>query len=275
MGIKWTFEVDQSTKDNYQALAQSAPRTLQTFVGGTMRQHMEDEVAANLAITPPSAKQPIDWTSQKQRNYYFGFIAQRDGNGNILPYVRTGGFNESWFVRVDLSDLTVGIGNSTMTKGSPNWEPQPLYNFLVGGQQQRFHANTGWIQADDPLLQIVIGTFDILADCVAGYNRDGRNSIMSMDRDINANLNIEVDPQLQQKLSGLTRSVNAELNKVGKNPALDEMAKDASKVKKELKETAGAAKEVATQTSKITTGGGGVPSLPTGRRRRGCCWRRA
>jgi hypothetical protein len=158
------FDIDTQIAEDYRNLAETAPRTFQAFMGGTMRQHAEDEGQRRLAITPGPVAMPFIWTSQKQKNYYFGFIAERDELGNILPYQRTGGFNENWFVRVDLSNFSVGIGNSTMTKGSPNWPSQPLYDFLVGGQQQIFHKNTGWIQADDPILDIVIGIIDILAD---------------------------------------------------------------------------------------------------------------
>jgi hypothetical protein len=158
------FTLEQQTIDNYRSLGETAPRTLQAFLGGTMTQHLDDEVNRRLAVTPGAVATPIDWQTPKQKAYYFGFVAERDGEGNILPYVRTGGFNQNWFARFNLNNFSIGVGNSTMTKGSPNWPSQPLYDFLVGGQQQRFHKNTGWIQADDPLLEIIIASMDILAD---------------------------------------------------------------------------------------------------------------
>ena len=161
------FELDAQDAANWRSLGESAPRTMQTFLGGTMANYMEEEVDRRLALTPGPVKLPIQWTSEKQRRYYFGFVAKRDAQGNIIPYQRTGDYNRSWFVRFNLQNFSIGIGNSAMTKGSPNWPSQPLFDFLMGEQQQAFHKNTGWIEGIDPLLDIIIGSMDMLADAWA------------------------------------------------------------------------------------------------------------
>ena len=161
------FELDTQVAANWRSLGESAPRTMQTFLSGTMVNHMEQEVDRRLAITPGPVKLPIQWTSEKQRRYYFAVVAKRDEQGNIIPYQRTGGFNRSWFVRFNLQNFSIGIGNTSMTKGSTNWPSQPLFDFLMGEQQQGFHKNTGWIEGIDPLLDIIIGSMDMLADAWA------------------------------------------------------------------------------------------------------------
>jgi len=167
------FELDAQDAANWRSLGESAPRTMQNFLGVRMVNYMEGEVERRVSVTPGPVKLPIQWTSEKQRRYYFGFVAQRDELGNIIPYKRTGGFKWAWFVRFNLENFSIGIGNSAMTKGSPNWEPQPLFDFLMGEQQQQFHKNTGWIEGIDPILDIIIESMDIIADSWAELMESG------------------------------------------------------------------------------------------------------
>jgi len=157
-------QVDAPVLAAYQDLAQNGPRLFRTFVGGTVRNHVREEVERKLAVEPGSAAHPIQWQSEKQRRYVLGYVLKRDSRGNIIPYQRTHDFARGWFSDVDLSTMTISIGNSAMTQGSPNWPPQPLYPFLVGERQQAFHKNTGWLYAPDPILDIILSTMDILEE---------------------------------------------------------------------------------------------------------------
>jgi len=174
------FELDAQDAANWRSLGESAPRTMQAFLSGTMVNHMEEEVDRKLALTPGPVVYPIEWANpipppagkhpnmlgglwSKQKAAYFA----TDGFGGGIPSTRTGGFNRSWFARFNLQNFSIGIGNTSMTKGSTNWPSQPLFDFLMGEQQQGFHKNTGWIEGIDPLLDIIIGSMDMLADAWA------------------------------------------------------------------------------------------------------------
>ena len=147
--FRYDIAVDAPILDAYDALAQTAPRTLRAFLGGTMTNHLERQVQTRLAIEPRPVVYPIEWTSERQRRAFFA----TDGFGHGIPYKRTGGLKESWTVEFDTANLIIAIGNKS-----------PAAQFVVGERQQQFHKTTGWLDAQPVILDIVIEAIDLLAD---------------------------------------------------------------------------------------------------------------
>jgi len=79
---------------------------------------------------------------------------------------------------------------------------------------------------------------------------------MSLDRDVNINLHVNEDPQLQQKLNRTTGALNAELTKVGKNTALENLAGDADRLAKSTERASQSAQKLAQNVGRAQTPGG-------------------
>lgn len=98
---------------------------------------VKDAMLADFQAEPGKVKYPIQWTSDRQRRAFFA----SKGFGKGIPYVRTGKLAKAWFIHT-LHDangmITIQLGND-----------DPTMQFVEGENQQRFHALTGWLQADD------------------------------------------------------------------------------------------------------------------------------
>jgi len=108
------------------------------------KERIESPFKAELEYTPPPAKKPIQWTSEKQRKAYFA----TDGFGAGIPYKRTGRLQNSW--RFFIAKTPDG-GKFTVFNTSP------VGKFVFGtiaksddkayDAIQQFHTNTGWQKA--------------------------------------------------------------------------------------------------------------------------------
>lgn len=112
--------------------------------------------------TPPPAKKPIEWTSDKQRRFVMAKLRREDN----LPYKRTGRANASW--RVELKQE----GNTSRIVVQNTWDAsQFVYGTLnmksrnaALAVQQKFHRNTGWPLAVDIVKPGLLEIKDIYLD---------------------------------------------------------------------------------------------------------------
>lgn len=97
---------------------------------------------------PGPAKKPIQWTSEKQRRWFFWTFSDED-----LPYRRTGKLPAAWEVltRVTENGLTISIVNDN-----------PAAPFVYGRWKQQFHTNTGWPAARPIIDSIAAATRPVL-----------------------------------------------------------------------------------------------------------------
>jgi hypothetical protein len=144
------FKVDFDIRT--EVLAELESRLLQDFSvvfgqldWGPVLQWYQGEVTERLAPYPGPVKLPIPWTSDPQRNYYFGFVAKRDSDGKVIPYQRTFGLQRAWDVRLEGDGIIIENTSS-------------IAQYVVGKQRQQFHANTGWPDAEEIAWDILVDT---------------------------------------------------------------------------------------------------------------------
>lgn len=89
---------------------------------------------------PPRPTYPLRWKSAKQRRYVMAKLRRE----NNLPYRRTHVLAQSW-------DIRVTFNRSGGTISAEN--PTDYAGFVYGPQQQPFHEDTGWPNADVALLE--------------------------------------------------------------------------------------------------------------------------
>jgi hypothetical protein len=119
---------------------------------------------------------PIEWESRPQERFVKGFILQKDSQGNIIPYKRSGRLARSW-----------GYGLKNVTKGVKFFfkNPTRIAKYVYGSAskvvtnarkfQQRFHAITGW-----PL--IIVEAFTLIDIIKAEFKETAISKIKAMMR---------------------------------------------------------------------------------------------
>jgi len=150
----------------YQDQLKRAPRTVETFVQRTVAGYIRQRIASEVAPYPgpvvyagPPGKngQPTyRWKSPAQRRAFF---AKMSALGLEPPYQRTGAYGKGWDVVLDLTNLVIGIVNNAQ-------DPFGTYyaEFVGGPFQQPGHQDTGWIETQDPILNILIDALGILEE---------------------------------------------------------------------------------------------------------------
>lgn len=107
---------------------------------------VEPQLMADLRVSVPSVKYPIQWTSEKQRRAFFA----TDGFGAGIPTQRTGKLQAGW--RVDTAKTD---GAFFMLVSNPSEKAKFVVGSLAQDRNsalrfmQRFHVNTGWQPAHD------------------------------------------------------------------------------------------------------------------------------
>jgi len=156
-----SISFDSDVMDALQDALDAAPRTTNTIINRSILPDFVQRVKQEVTPYPGPAKHPIEWASQRQKNYVLGFVLKRDEQGNIIPYQRSGRFGEAW--ELNYTELENGgqitIANTAKTKRGDN-----LAQFIVGARQQPFHRNTGWPKADDKLAIIQRDLTDAVID---------------------------------------------------------------------------------------------------------------
>lgn len=97
---------------------------------------------------PGAVKRPLRWASERQRRAFFA----SKGFGHGIPYKRTGKLAAAWEWQTDFSP-----GNFAVRLVNPS----PIATYVVGEKQQPFHADTGWIKADDIGFQATVALQDV------------------------------------------------------------------------------------------------------------------
>ncbi|HEB28769.1 MAG TPA: hypothetical protein ENI05_13575 [Porticoccus sp.] len=150
--FSFEFEADTDIMLAWHDAIVQSPQTTRVFIEGTVLGDIRRKVAVVNAY-PPLPVYPIEWTSEKQRRFYFAVIAQRDNDGNIIPYERRGTFFDDVTVELDALSLNLKITN-----------PNPVARYVIGDDQQKFHANTGWENPSEQYLVILIEAQDDIMD---------------------------------------------------------------------------------------------------------------
>ena len=105
------------------------------------------EIQKELKKTPGPVRYPIAWTSEKQRRFYF---AMRREQGKPPKYRRTGRRSRGWKVQK--------LGNeSAMVTNEVPYVSFVQGDRILGGWQQRFHRNTGWMTDREAWNRVVDG----------------------------------------------------------------------------------------------------------------------
>lgn len=123
--------------DNLNHLVEAYP-TLPVEIAERLVQQYEYPILQELSYTPPPAKHPIAWTSERQRKYVMMLLRSM----NNLPYHRTGRMNRGYRIEVLSAPGGIAIRLTNVV---------PYTMFVVGrlrprgsDPMQQFHKNTGW-----------------------------------------------------------------------------------------------------------------------------------
>lgn len=113
---------------------------LDAFTDAVVREAVNTDIApailSEAQVEPGAVAKPIQWTSARQRRYVMAKIR----SGEIAsPYVRTHAVSQGYAFIV-----TTAEGDYTRIAFVNN---ASAFTFVSGMTQQRFHANTGWLNA--------------------------------------------------------------------------------------------------------------------------------
>lgn len=122
--------IDQLIADIETAPPRYNARVDNLIVGrGGYTQRLEKEVTPY----PGAVKYPVRWKSAKQRRAYFA----SNGFGRGIPSRRTGKLQKSW--RITFKPIARGGDGSISIFNAADYA-----GFVIGIDQQPFHADTGW-----------------------------------------------------------------------------------------------------------------------------------
>ncbi len=97
---------------------------------------------------PGPVKRPIRWASDRQRRWWFA----SKGGGKGIPYKRTGKLSAGWHWVNNFAD---GAFETRLEN------PSPITDYVMGIKQQPFHADTGWVRADEVGIRTSIALQDV------------------------------------------------------------------------------------------------------------------
>ncbi|KKL23985.1 hypothetical protein LCGC14_2419880 [marine sediment metagenome] len=146
--FSFDFQVDHDILEAWHDAIFQSPQTTRVFIEVAVLGDVQRKVQA-VDVYPGPVVYPIEWTSEAQRRFYFAVVAQRDNDGNIIPYERRGTFFDDVTVELDPLSLNLMIAN-----------PNPVARYVIGDDQQKFHANTGWRNPSEQYLDILIEAQD-------------------------------------------------------------------------------------------------------------------
>lgn len=146
--FSFDFQLDHDIVEAWQDAIIQSPQTTRVFIEGTIVGDIERKVRA-VDVYPGPVKYPIEWTSEKQRRAFFA----TDGFGAGIPYKRSGTFFDDVIVTLDPSELNLSIVNRN-----------PVARYVIGDDQQKFHANTGWRDPSEQYFDILLEAQDDIID---------------------------------------------------------------------------------------------------------------
>lgn len=150
MPVRYTVQAQieglQATLRRLRSLQQASNQAMQQAVN-----EVRPFALAELQTIPK--RRPVgrdEYVSDAQRGYVYGVVLQKDAQGNIIPYERTGDTAAGWEV---LFTSTPGGGGVAIA--NPTRAARFVYGSLARDRQQAlrfqqpFHARTGWQAATD------------------------------------------------------------------------------------------------------------------------------
>lgn len=132
-----SFASDSLTPDEVAMAFQKMPKLMETALK-RQSTRFSSRIRQQLAVEPGAVKYPIQWTSEKQRRAFFA----TDGFGRGIGAPRSHALSRGWRVDISFSQLNAQIST---------YNTQDDERFVSGGNQQGFHANTGW-QKSQPII---------------------------------------------------------------------------------------------------------------------------
>ena len=140
-----------------QAIINRLHRNLAGIISSTLF-NLGQQLEKVLEIEPGPTSHPIQWTSLKQKRYYFWMRKRMLGALN-----NTGAMSISWPYRRGSDPMsqhlsrrgwtTKRYGRTSVIVGT-NVSYAPFVQG-VGAFQQRFHKNTGWVSAPDAVRRVL------------------------------------------------------------------------------------------------------------------------
>jgi hypothetical protein len=130
-----SFSFDRSVFIDAQRNLVNSPKLMQRAMK-RRQSRLKKLTLAIVAVEPGTPHYPIRWASQRQRRAYFA----TDGFGHGIPYRRTGALTEAW----DAQFVFDADGGSFVIENT-----SPIATYVIGDQQQPWHADTGWIDAEE------------------------------------------------------------------------------------------------------------------------------
>lgn len=134
ISVKVTVDTDvfKALEDAYA----KSPRTIKTFLNRSLLPQYLKRIQQQWTPYPGAVRYPIQWASDKQRRAFFA----TNGFGGGIPYRRTRNLQQSWAFAIEdfPNGAEITIGNNA-----------DYARYVIGADQQPFHANTGWARIDD------------------------------------------------------------------------------------------------------------------------------
>lgn len=144
------LKIDNDIIDAIENNAGKLPQLMETAFK-RQRQRIARKLRKELRTEPGPVKYPIQWSSAKQRKAFFA----TDGFGRGIPTKRTGALVKAWEVSFQSDGDTFAIVATN---------DKPYARYVIGENQQPFHRNTGWYQADEVILEATIEAQDALIE---------------------------------------------------------------------------------------------------------------
>ncbi len=146
------FDLDHDIMEAWKDAIIQAPQTTRVFIEGTIVGDVNRKVRL-VNVYPGPVKYPIEWTSERQRRYYFAVVAEYDSDGNVIAYQRSGTFFDDVDVFFNPDTFNLNITNNN-----------PVARYVIGDNQQKFHKNTGWEDPSEQYLDILLEAQDDIVE---------------------------------------------------------------------------------------------------------------
>ena len=145
-----SFEFDTQALIDAERNLVSSPKLMQRALK-RRESRLKKLTLSVVQVEPGPPRYPIRWKSRRQQRAYFA----TNGFGKGIPYQRTGGLNEAWNVKFSFD----ADGGDFLIENTSD-----VATYVIGENQQPFHADTGWIDAaeviDNEVVPLVLNDFE-------------------------------------------------------------------------------------------------------------------
>lgn len=128
-----------------------APKTMKTFIEGTIKKDIEDNALTQLRAPQPKPPSPMRWRSKNQRI----FVMIKLRRAKNLPYRRTGKLQAGWFSTTKMEKNRAEISIS---------HPSKIVDYVSGSGPDRQPMFPQWYYHDDILLRQYERTENMIID---------------------------------------------------------------------------------------------------------------